>query len=77
MCLTGGACSYASSTINLSVLCYVPHHLPVSELMSGVIRPAIGRQLDALRQKLAEAGKVETWTAFQVNNPPHISASCT
>lgn len=66
-CVIGGACSYASSPLNLSVLCYVPNQLLVSDLLPNVIKPAICRQLNALGQKLLESGKIQPWTALQVN----------
>lgn len=65
-CRTGGACSYAHTTLNLSILCYVPDQLPVSKLLAGVVKPAISRQLDALQHKLELCGKIQPWTAFQV-----------
>ncbi|KAL3153417.1 hypothetical protein ABBQ38_011753 [Trebouxia sp. C0009 RCD-2024] len=71
--ITGGACSYAHTTLNLSILCYVPNQLPVSDLLAAIVKPAISRQLDALQHKLVQSGKVQPWTAIQVQPPgwPH------
>ena len=38
--------------------------------MASVIQPAISKQLDALQQKLLASGKLQPWTAFQVNITP-------
>ena len=35
--------------------------------MASVIQPAISKQLAALQQKLLASGKLQPWTAFQVN----------
>ncbi|KAL3141912.1 hypothetical protein ABBQ32_004569 [Trebouxia sp. C0010 RCD-2024] len=71
--IAGGACSYAHTTLNLSILCYVPNQLPVSDLLAGVIKPAISRQLDALQHKLVQSGTIQPWTVIQVQPPgwPH------
>jgi len=62
----GGSCSYDSTTVTLSVLCYVPNTAPLVELQASYLQPAIRRQLSALQHKIVQQGSLQPWTVFQV-----------
>lgn len=66
LCLPGGSCSYDTTTITLSVLCYVPNKAPLADLQASYLQPAIRRQLSMLQHKIVQQGNLQPWTVFQV-----------
>ncbi|DBA78226.1 TPA: hypothetical protein ACH3X2_008184 [Trebouxia sp. C0005] len=71
--VAGGSCSYDTTTITLSVLCYVPNKAPLADLQASYLQPAIRRQLSMLQHKIVQQGNLQPWTVFQVQPPgwPH------
>ncbi|DBB11189.1 TPA: hypothetical protein ACH3X3_006641 [Trebouxia sp. C0006] len=71
--VAGGSCSYDSTTVTLSVLCYVPNTALLADLQASYIQPAIRRQLNALQHIIVQQGSLQPWTVFQVQPPgwPH------
>ena len=62
----GGSCSYDSTTVSLSVLCYVPNTALLADLQASYLQPAIRRQLSMLQHKMVQQGSLQPWTVFQV-----------
>lgn len=66
----GGPVSVDRASADVDVLCLVPRGLCISELPEKVIRPALRRQLAAMRAAMLEEGSVCDIRALHFQPPP-------